>query len=79
MNNSEIKALAIENNLITEGMIGSFYMDALFKFARQVADLERREIVELCVNVATKNGGANYTYHDACAEIQEAIWDRAQQ
>lgn len=47
--NQRIRELAIKHNLITESMEGSFYLDALEKFAKDIV----RDCAGLCDNIET--------------------------
>jgi hypothetical protein len=59
MNKEDVKRfeeLAIKHNLITEGMLGSFYADALNKFAEELMAQEREACVEVCKRLSKDRG-----------------------
>ena len=66
--------LAIKYNLITEGMVGSFYMDALNKFAEELMAHEREACAKVCeMSEPEFSDFENYYYaFSACASAIRA-------
>ena len=66
--------LAIKYNLITEGMVGSFYMDALNKFAEELIEHEREACAKVCeMSEPEFSDFENYYYaFSACASAIRA-------
>ena len=68
--NQKVRELAIKYNLITEGMVGSFYMDALNKFAEELMAQEREACIEIAKQYALKYSPEMCLIKDVCDAIR---------